>query len=56
MLASEMSAGEILALAQEVREMRPRLDLGVDEQAIDGERDGSHAGEAWLTARLSAVT
>src|SRR5205085_1323834 len=55
-LAAEMRAGEVQRVAQEVAEMRPRLDLGGNGPSVDGERNRAHGPTASSTARLSATT
>ena len=54
-LAAEVRAGQQLALAQEVGEMRARLDRGGDRPAVDGETDGPHGRLARWTARSRAT-
>src|SRR5215217_3733800 len=55
-LAAEMSAGEIAVLTDEIREMRTRLDLGLDRAAVYSHGNAGHADDVRATARLSAAT
>ena len=41
-LAAEVGAGQALAFAQEVAEVRPRLGEGLDLLSVDDELDGLH--------------
>ena len=55
-LAAQMSAGEVVRLAQEVGQVRAGLDVGAEPAPVDGEGDGAHRAAASSTARRSATT
>ena len=54
-LAAEMRAGEPAMLAQEVAEVRARLDHRGDRPAVDRERDRRHGRNTWSSARATAA-
>ena len=60
MLAAQIRAGQLSLFAQEVRQVRARLDLDTQRLAIDVQLDTAHAAglfiaEAAASARASAV-
>ena len=55
-LAAEMRAGEAERVAQEIREIRARLDVGRDGLPVDGQVDRRHARLARSMARFRAAT
>src|SRR2546430_528217 len=54
-LAANVGRSQRLMLAQEVDEVQPRLDLGLNAASVDGERQCFHDALAWLAARFSAT-
>ena len=55
-LAADMGAGKVVRLAQQVSEMRARLDLGAQRAAVDRQADLAHRPAARSTARRRATT
>ena len=49
--AAEMRAGQIELIAQEIREVRARVDRLVDRTAVDGETDRGHAAASAIARR-----